>query len=93
MFLKSFIVLRCWPSSGLMQCVVVKCSDILDECTASFFRVTGLVFMDAEVLRRKISVDYIRQFEVVWSLSAMEGGKLGQDCPELHVVTSCQVTV
>jgi hypothetical protein len=48
-----------------MQCVVVKCSDILDECTASFFRVTGLVLMDAEVLRRKISVDYMGQFEVV----------------------------
>lgn len=76
-----------------MHCVVVKCSDILDECTASFFRVTGLFSMDAEVLQRKISVDYMGQFEVVWSISTMEGGKLGQDCPELHVITSCQVTV
>lgn len=72
---------------------MVKCSDILDECTASFFRVTGLVLMDGEVLRRKISVDYMGQFEVVWSISAMEGGKFGQDCPELHVITGCQVTV
>lgn len=72
---------------------MVKCSDILDECTASFFRVTGLVLMDAEVLQRKISVDYMGQFEVVRSISAMEGGKLGGDCPELHVITSCQVTV
>jgi hypothetical protein len=49
--------------------------------------------MDGEVLRRKISVDYMGQFEVVWSISAMEGGKFGQDCPELHVITGCQVTV
>lgn len=76
-----------------MQCVVVKCSDVLDKCTASFFRVTGLVLMDAEMLQRKIYVDYMGQFEVVWSVSTMEGGKLGQDCLELHVNTSYQVTV
>lgn len=58
---------------------MVKYSDILDECTASFFRVTGLVLMDAEVVRRKISFDYMGQFEIVCSVSAMEGGKLGQD--------------
>jgi len=55
--------------------------------------VTGLVLMDAEVLQKKIYVDYVGQFEVVWSVSTMEGEKLGQDCPELHVITSCQVTV
>jgi hypothetical protein len=42
-----------------MQYVVVKCSDFLDEFSASFFRVTGLVLMEAEVLQRKISVDYV----------------------------------
>jgi hypothetical protein len=44
-------------------------------------RVTGLVWLNAEVIQKKISVDYMGQFDVTWSISAMEGGKWGEDCP------------
>jgi hypothetical protein len=43
---------------GLL-CVVVKCSDILEEFTASIFKVTGLIEVDATVIWRKKCVGYI----------------------------------
>jgi hypothetical protein len=43
----------------VLMCVVVKCFDILEEFTASIFKETGLIEVDATVIWRKKCVGYI----------------------------------
>jgi hypothetical protein len=59
---------------GFLHCVVVKCSDTLNRCAASMFRVTELVWMVDAVMLRKMSVIYNY---TVLSITAMEGRKRG----------------
>jgi hypothetical protein len=39
---------------------VAKCSNVLEECTASIYKVNELVQVDAEVIERKKCVNYNR---------------------------------
>jgi hypothetical protein len=50
-----------WWSFGVLRRVVVRCSDVSKECTgtASIFRATELVLVDAEVTRRKVSDGFV----------------------------------
>jgi len=47
-----------YSNDGLL-CVVVKCFDISEEFTASIFKVTGLIEVDATVIWRKKCVGYV----------------------------------
>jgi hypothetical protein len=62
---------------GFPHHVVVKHYNALKECTASIFRVTEMIQTDAEVR----SVTYIRWFENVWSVRAVEGGRAAWSVP------------
>ena len=60
-------------SFGFSYRVVVKFFDVLEEHTASFVRVTDLMWLDSEVIKKKkISVDYIGRFD------QSEGGELSR---------------
>ena len=46
---------------------MAKCSDVLEECTASIYRVNELVEVDVEVIQRKKCVNYNRgRFEGIY---------------------------
>jgi hypothetical protein len=50
---------------------VVKCSNVLEECTASIYRVDKLLQVDAEVIQRKKCDNYNRgQFEGIYQSQA-----------------------
>jgi hypothetical protein len=54
---------------------VVKCSDVSEQHTASIFRVTEMVQVDAEVTHKKKHVGYVGWFEGVWAITATNGGE------------------
>lgn len=48
---------------------MAKCSNVLEECTASIYRVNELVQVDAEVIQRKKCVNYnTGRFEGIYQL-------------------------
>jgi len=50
---------------------VAKCSNVLEECIASIYRVNELVQVDAEVIQRKKCVNYNRGwFEDIYQSQA-----------------------
>jgi hypothetical protein len=57
--------------------VVVKRSNVSEESTASIFSATEIVWMDATVIWRENFVGYILEFEIVWPITAREGGNSG----------------
>jgi hypothetical protein len=59
-----------------LHLVVVECSEVSEENTASIFRWTELVQVDAEVFGGKKCVGYIEWFEGVWpsQLQKTKGG-------------------
>jgi len=52
-----------------MHHILVKYPYIAEECTASIFRVSELLQLDAEVVQRKNCTGVLTQFECVWSLT------------------------
>lgn len=62
---------------------MVKCSDVLKECTASILRVTELVQVDAEVIKRGRNVSVTEDGLRVFGQSHLCGGETGvQECPK-----------
>jgi hypothetical protein len=54
---------------------VVKCFVVLEEHALSTFRVTKLGHMYVDFIWRKRCISFIRRFEGVWPVTAIEGGK------------------
>jgi hypothetical protein len=61
---------------------VVHCYVVLEDCTATNFRVTGLVAVNAEAFVGIHCVSYMGQFEGVQAVSAVEVVQGQQDCPK-----------
>jgi hypothetical protein len=61
---------------------VVTCSDISKEPTASIFKVTKLVRVDAEGVLMDISVGYIEKLKVAGPITAMGDRQRKRDCPK-----------
>jgi len=62
---KDIQIVKWWCSFRFLQCVAAKRFDILEEPTASIFRITKLVSVDVKVIQSRKCFCYTGRFEGV----------------------------
>jgi hypothetical protein len=66
-------------SSGFLQHVMIKCSNFLENCTASIFKVTEFVQVDVKWCDERRGT-YIRWLQGSWPITAIKDKKMAKDC-------------
>jgi hypothetical protein len=62
--------------------LVLQCSDVLEDCTATNFTVTEMVALKAEMIEGLKCVSCIGQFEGVKAVTAVEVVQRQRNCPK-----------
>ena len=68
------------PPSGFLQHVMIKCSNIWENCTASIFKVTEFNQVEVKCCDKSKGT-YIQWLQGSWPITAMKDKKMAKDCP------------